>query len=240
MPQNFRDIDWLPTLAHTLEYMAKNSGNQIKALERGLDEPHMFDDQIITHTIQAYTKSIEYCSQHGEQLNYWLTKDLNPDQRSEVERLVEVNQRVCAATERILDFCSQIKQGTIDRLMEKDDFDLGFEALTGQRKPPLPNSLDELIGSLKMPSMAAPVQRFESALEIHQFVESVLATGGGDDEIINSPKMMNFAMLFMGIKGSVQPGEMDKLAQMFSGFHRFSKLFENIMGLMKKFKGESS
>lgn len=88
--------------------------------------------------------------------------------------------------------------------------------------------------------MAAPVQRFEAALAIHQYVESILAKGGRDEEIINHPEMMNFAMQFLGIKGSGQPGEIEKLMQTFSGFHRFVQVFENIIGLMKKFRRDGN
>lgn len=236
MHQNFRDIDQLPSLSHALDYMAKNMMHQITALERGLDAPHIFDDQVITRTMESFSQAITYCTQHSEQLNSWLAKDLTLDQRTEVERLVEVNQRVSAGAERILGLCNQIKKGTIDRIMEKDDFDLGFETLTGQRKPPLSPSIDELIGGFKLSTMAVPVQRFEAALAIHQFVETILAAGGRDEEIINHPEMMNFAMQYLGIKGSGQPGEMEKLMQTFSGFHRFTQVFENMMNLMKKLK----
>jgi hypothetical protein len=51
--------------------------------------------------------------------------------------------------------------------------------------------------------------------------------------------MMDFAVRYLGIANSAQPGEIDKLMQMFSGFHRFAKVFENMMELMKKFKGVS-
>jgi hypothetical protein len=240
MPQNFRDIDQLPSLSHALDYMAKNMVHQITALERGLDAPHIFDDQVITRTIESYSQAITYCTQHREQFNHWLSKDLNQDQRTEVERLIEVNQRVCAGAERILDLCSQIKKGTIDSIMGKDDFDLGFETVTGQLKTPPSPSIDELMGGFKLSAMAAPVQRFEAALAIHQYVESILAKGGRDEEIINHPEMMNFAMQFLGIKGSGQPGEMEKLLQTFSGFHRFATVFENMMRLMKKLKGAAS
>jgi hypothetical protein len=147
---------------------------------------------------------------------------------------------VSAGAERILDLCNQIKKGTIDRIMEKDDLELGFETLTGQLKTPPSPSINELMGGFKLSTMAAPVQRFEAALAIHQFVESILTAGGRDEEIINHPEMMNFAMQLLGIKGSGQPGEMEKLMQTFSGFHRFTQVFENMMGLMKKLKGELS
>jgi len=236
MTRNFRDIEWLPDLANTIDYMAKNSVNQIAVLERGMGEPHVFDDRIITQTIRSYTKAIEYCTQYGEQLNWWLSKDLDLNQRSEVKRLVEANQRVIALNERILDLCNQIKQGTIDRIMEKDDADLAFEVLTGQGKSSFSNSIHKLMDGLEMPSMSAPVQRFESAMAIHQFVESILRAGGGDDEIINDPEMIKFAMQYIGILNSAQPVEMDKLKQMFSGFDRFAVVFETLMSLMKNFQ----
>jgi len=40
--------------------------------------------------------------------------------------------------------------------------------------------------------------------------------------------------------GSGQPGEMEKLLQTFSGFHRFVQVFETMMGLMKKFKRDGN
>ncbi len=234
MTQNFQDISWLSTIAHQMDFMAKNNQNQISALKRGIVEPHIFDDRIINRTIQAYSQAREHCIRHGEQLNCWLAQSLNPDQRSEVERLVELNQRILAGNEHILDLCSKIKQGTIDRIMEKNDFELGFESLTGKRKPP--NSLmNERLAAVKAISMPVPVQRFEASLAIHQFVESILAEGGGDSEIINNPKMIEFATQFWGIANSAQPAELDGLKQMFSGFQRFAQVIKNMMDLMQQF-----
>ena len=222
----FRDISWLPTIGQALDSMAENSANQIRALERGLDEPYIFDDQVIDRTIRSYGEAIDHCTLYSEQLNRWLALDLEPDQRQEVERLIEVNQRVRAGNERIIDLCNRIKRGTIDRIMEQDDLELGIAALTGKYKTP----------NLKLPPMAAPVERFEAALAIHELVESVLAAGGGDDHIINHPQMTNFAMQLMSIRISAQPGEMDSLTQMFSGFRRFAMVLENMIELFQRFK----
>ena len=227
----FRDISWLPKIAHALDSMEKNNGNQIRALEKGVNEPHILDDRVINKTIQAYEEAFKHCGLFGEQLNMWLALDLDPDRREEVERLIEVNQKVRAGNERILDLCEQIKQGTIDRIMETDDFELSFEALTGNRKPPFP-TINEQMESLDKLSMPAPVQRFDAALAIHQFVESVLSDGGGDEDIINHGEMMTFALQFLSIKNSAQTEEMEKLVNIFSGFNRFAKIIENLLGLL--------
>ena len=232
--QIFRDISWLPQVAHALDSMAKNSGNQIRALERGLDQPHIFDDRIIDRTIHAYEDALEHCSLFSKQLHRWLAMDLDSHQRVEVERLIDVNQKIRAGNERVLDICSQIKKRTIDRIMEMDDVELGLAALTGKHKSPFSGSIEEQMNSLKKLSMPAPVQRFEAALAIHHFVESVLAGGGGDEDIINHPEMMEVAIQFISVKNSAQPEELDNLVSMFSGFHRFATIIEMMIGLLEK------
>lgn len=223
----FRGISWLPTLAEELDTMAKATANQLRALEAGLDSPHIFDDQVINHSSRVHRKAIDHCVRNREQLDRWLSQELDPGQRREVERLIEVNERVLAGNERVLDLCSQIKRGTIDRIMEEDDFDLAVGALTGKYKMP----------EFDSPPMATPLERVEAAQGVHEFVESVLAGGGGDDDIVNHPEMTNYARLLMGIRMSAQPEEIDSLVKMFSGFGYFAKLLENMIEMLQQFKG---
>jgi hypothetical protein len=223
----FRGIGWLPTLAAELDTMAQATANQVRALEAGLDSPHVFDDQVINHSIQVHRKAIDRCTWNRKQLDRWLSQDLDPGRRLEVERLVEVNDRVLAGNERVLDLCSQIKQGTINRIMEEDDFDLAVGALTGKYKMP----------EFDPPPMATSLERVEAAQAIHEFVESVLAEGGGDDDIVNHPEMTNYARLLMGIRVSAQPEEIDSLVKMFSGFGYFAKLLENMIEMLQEFRG---
>ena len=222
----FRGIGWLPTLAEELDAMAKATANQARALEGGLDSPHIFDDQVINHSARVHQKAIDHFIRNREQLDRWLSQELDPGQRREVERLIEVNERVLAGNERVLDLCSQIKRGTIDRIMEEDDFDLAVGALTGKYGMP----------EFDSPPMAAPLERFEAAQAIHEFVESVLAGGGGDDDIVNHPEMRNYALLLMKIRVSALAEEIDSLVKMFSGFGYFAKLLENMIEMLQEFK----
>lgn len=43
---------------------------------------------------------------------------------------------------------------------------------------------------------------------------------------------------FMSIRISGQPGEMDRLAQMFSGFRRFGRVLSNMVELLQRVKGK--
>lgn len=225
-PPTPQDISWLPTIAEQLDSIAKATANQIRTLEEGREAQQVFDDQIINHTIRVHEKAIDRCNPYREQFDRWLSQELDPGQRREVERLIEVNERVLAGNERVLDRCRQIKRGTIDRTMEEDDFDLAVGALTGKYGMP----------EFDSPPMAAPLERFEAALAIHQFVESVLAEGDGDDDIVNHPEMTNYARLLMGIRVSALAEEIDSLVKMFSGFGYFAKLLEKMIEMLQEFK----
>jgi len=220
--QIFRDITWLPALAEALASYAENCKNQITAFERGMDQQFSFDEHVVDHTIEAYGKVLETYYFHNDQFNLWLSMNLSQKQRSEVKRLIEVNETVRARNERILDLCYQIKNGTINQATKKDDFQFALDAFSGKIKLPSTGSMDD---------------RFETAKEIHEFVESIFNAGGDDSNIINHPKMMHYAMKLQGIICSSQPGEMDSLTQIFSGFNRFAKILENMLELFRQFKG---
>ncbi len=154
--------------------------------------------------------------------------DLAPLQRHEVERLIEVNQRVSAVCERGIELCERIRQGAIERILEKDDLDLGLEVLTGIRDLPQPNPIDDLIAGLEVPIIPTIVQHASAALEIHQFVESVLSAAGADEQIMTHPDILQFMMRFRRIVDGAEPGELDALMERFRGFHRFARMLEEL------------
>ena len=55
-PPTPQDISWLPWLSEELDTMAKATANQARALEGGLDAPHVFDDQVINHSAGVHRK----------------------------------------------------------------------------------------------------------------------------------------------------------------------------------------
>ncbi len=220
--QIFRDITWLPSIANTLNIIAQNTRNQIASLERSFEQPYLLDDQIVAQTVVSYKQALEEYIPIKDQLNHWLEQDLDSDQRDEVERLVELNEVVRARNERIIDLCGQIKEGSIDRIMEKDDYQLGLDALTGKLSFQPPTSSDD---------------RYQVARKIDEFVTETLAAGGSDDDIVNDPQMPAHALQLQSIISEAKPGEMDALAELLPGFGYFAKLLEVLVEMFKEFKG---
>jgi hypothetical protein len=53
-----------------------------------------------------------------------------------VERLIRQIEQLRQLCQQILSLAAELKDGTIDRIMEKSGFQLGVEILTGKIKPP--------------------------------------------------------------------------------------------------------
>lgn len=226
--QIFRPISWLPMIAEALDGMAADLIEEIATYEEALSKPHLLDDGVMNRAIRAMKETVENSSLYANQLVRWLSLDLAPDLRCEVERLVEVNERIRAGTERAIHLCEKIKEGTIDRILEKDDFELGFEVLTGKRPWPSPNPVDNVIAGLQPSWLPTPLERFEAALEIHGFVESILAAGGGEEQILAHPDMLSFMMRFRGIMDGAESWELEELTQRLSGFRYLARMLDNL------------
>jgi len=53
-----------------------------------------------------------------------------------VDRLVEVAGRLRKRLTEILDLSAELREGTIDRIMEKSDAEVAMEIMSGKLKPP--------------------------------------------------------------------------------------------------------
>jgi hypothetical protein len=101
------------------------------------DKPHVLDDAIVDRAARAYRVQIDDLWLYEEQFARWKKEPLIDEQRQEVNRLAEQIPRIKELSEAILTLLEEIRAGTIDRIMEKSDFELGLEFLLGkhQRKP---------------------------------------------------------------------------------------------------------
>jgi hypothetical protein len=71
-----------------------------------------------------------------QQLRRWHNSDLTVDQRNAVARLESQVLGLRRGLTAILALAAEIRQGTIDRIMDKSDLELGLEVLLGIRPPP--------------------------------------------------------------------------------------------------------
>lgn len=74
--------------------------------------------------------------------------------------------------------------------------------------------------------MTTPEKQEQIAQKIDTWVNETIAKGGGDEEILQG--MYDYMPPFKKIMDTAAPGEMDALAQKYSGFYRFANLLERL------------
>ena len=79
---------------------------------------------------------LEDASLYDEQLSRWKKEQLSDSQRQEVERLTKQMETLREVCEEILSLAVELKEGTIDRILEKSDIEIALEVLTGKLKLP--------------------------------------------------------------------------------------------------------
>lgn len=74
--------------------------------------------------------------------------------------------------------------------------------------------------------MALSEQQTHLAVTIDRHVNQVIASGGGDEELLVS--MYDYMGMFKQLLDTCSREDMDILCQQYDGFYRFAKLLENL------------
>lgn len=85
---------------------------------------------------RVYSENLDMQWVFEEQLARWKRGNLSASQRKEVGRLVDVAARLRKVVTEVLDITMELREGTIDRIMEKSDAEVALEVLSGNLKPP--------------------------------------------------------------------------------------------------------
>lgn len=133
---NWQPISALPTITYIIDGMLHDTQNQHKLLLEAQDKPHVLADYTVDRVIRVYNTQLEDASLYNEQLSRWKKEELSESQRQEVERLTKQVEKLRGICQEILSLAKELKEGTIDRILEKSDIQVALEVLTGKLKLP--------------------------------------------------------------------------------------------------------
>jgi hypothetical protein len=125
----WQPLSMLPVIADLIDGAITDIGKQVETFTQALAKPHVFDDATIDRATQMYREQFHYIEIYTEQLRRWRTENPTVAQRQEIERLETQNSRLRKMNADVLAAAAEIRKGTIDRIMEKSDLQLGLEAL---------------------------------------------------------------------------------------------------------------
>ena len=132
----WQPIERLPLIAEMIDGYVADAQEQEQTLREAKQRPHVFDDALVDRIDKVYGDALEMTGLFEQQLRRWRNSGLTVDQKRDVARLE--GQVLCLRREltAILALAAEIRQGTIDRVMDKSDLELGLEVLLGIRPPP--------------------------------------------------------------------------------------------------------
>ena len=131
---NWQPISFLPQIAEMIDGMLESAQEVHDSLKQARTRPHVMDDYTLGRVREVHGTQLNDLWLYEEQLSRWTKESPTERQRSEIERLT--NQ--LTALRHVLTLCfaltDEMKDGTIDRILAKDDVELAIEFLMGRRK----------------------------------------------------------------------------------------------------------
>lgn len=127
-----RPISFLPAYTELVIGALAQTEEQYATLAEAKSKPHVLDDTIVDRAIRLYEDQLEFLPLHERQFNWWLSESISDAQRSQVEDLQAKLPLLREKTETVLTLLAELRQGTIDRILEMDDEELGRKFLRGE------------------------------------------------------------------------------------------------------------
>ena len=127
----WQPIEKLSLIARVIDGMLQATNEQYETLQPARQQPYVLDDYTVNRTIKVYIDQKDDLWVFDEQLMKWKAGTLTSAQRTEVERLQGQMQKLHEMNTIILSLAEELKEVTIERLLEKDDAEVGLEYLLG-------------------------------------------------------------------------------------------------------------
>jgi hypothetical protein len=129
---NWHPLSALPMIASLIDGMVSGALGQWETLQPAKQKPYVLDTAFVERIESVYSEHSEITGLFKEQLVRWQNEPMSPEQGNEVARLEKQVERLQAVMSDILSLASELKENTIDRILEKDDLELGLEVLMGK------------------------------------------------------------------------------------------------------------
>lgn len=125
----WQPVSALPELAAIIDGLLRDSQEEYQRLLEARPRPHELDDYAVNQVTRVFTDQAETLAIYEQQLDRWQRLRLQPDQAFEVDRLKAQLGRLVTLNANVLALAEELKQGTIDRVLENAAAELGLESL---------------------------------------------------------------------------------------------------------------
>lgn len=127
-----RPISFLPTYTELIIGELAQTEEQYASFAAAKHKPHALDDALVDRAVKLYEDQLSFIPLHERQLNWWLSENITGAQRYQVKDLLAKLPTLREKTEELLTLLAELKLGTIDRILEMSDEELGRRFLRGE------------------------------------------------------------------------------------------------------------
>lgn len=131
---NWQPISALPMVASFIDGMVTDTSEQWETLQPARHKPHTLDSALVERIQSVYSEQLETAALFKEQLARWRKESLSPERADEVARLEGQVEQLQTNLTNILGLADEVKDKTIDKILQKNDFELGLEFLLGKHQ----------------------------------------------------------------------------------------------------------
>ncbi len=130
-PVNWQPISQMKLIASMIDDALGDTSEHLQTLTMARARPHVLDGATIDRVEQVHTEQMEFVDIYTQQIARWRMKKPSPAQTRELDRMQEQNQQLHVVTADVLALVSELRKGTIDRVLAMTDLELGLQALLG-------------------------------------------------------------------------------------------------------------
>ncbi len=127
---NWQPLSNLPLIASLIDGQWEETQGQLKTLLDVRHKPHVLDNATVERVCKVYTEQAEFIWVFEAQLTKWQQEEcLTSSQEAKIKRLQDRVRQWKQDLKSILDLAEELKHGTIEKVLAKDDLALGIQAL---------------------------------------------------------------------------------------------------------------
>ena len=126
---NWQPISEMPLIASMIDEALEDTRAHVKTLTEASARPHVMDDATVDRIDRVHVEQMVFVDIYAEQIGRWRNERPSVRQTRELDRMEEQNRKLRDATTTVLALSRDLRKGTIERVMEKSDIELGLEAV---------------------------------------------------------------------------------------------------------------
>jgi hypothetical protein len=125
---NWQPISQMSLISSMIDTSLNDTLEHLGTLSKAKDRPHVLDDATIDRVEQAHAEQMDYVDIYSRQISRWRNEKPSAAQSRELDRMDEQNRQLRGITADVLALASQLRKGTIERVLGMSDLELGIRA----------------------------------------------------------------------------------------------------------------